>query len=176
MLVAIKAGRVKIFRVLPSGSAVTLFLFGPGDVFGLMPLLDGRAYPATAQALEQVTALVVSQADLREAFERDAYLPLAFVKLLANRLRDALDRVERSSVPEVLPRVASALNPIELPWADLKRSLRKLAPSTTSCGVPFGGYGGAFPPSRSPAGSGTRSPTLESTDLGVSVATPPERG
>ena len=109
MLVAIQAGRVKIFRVLPSGSAVTLFLFGPGDVFGFMPLLDGRPYPATAQALERVTALVVSQADLREAFERDAHVPLALVKLLANRLRDALDRVERASVPEVLPRVASAL-------------------------------------------------------------------
>jgi CRP/FNR family transcriptional regulator len=109
MLVAIQGGRVKIFRVLSSGNAVTLFLFGPGDVFGFMPLLDGRPYPATAQALEQVTALVVSEADLRGAFERDAHVSLALVKLLASRLRDALDRVERASVPEVLPRVASAL-------------------------------------------------------------------
>ncbi len=109
MLVAIETGRVKIYRVLPAGSAVTIYLFGPGDVFGFMPFLDGRPYPATAQALEDVTALVVSRTDLRAAFERDPQVALALVKLLATRLREAFDRIERSSVPEVLPRVASAL-------------------------------------------------------------------
>lgn len=109
MLVALEAGRVKIYRVLPAGSAVTIYLFGPGDVFGFMPFLDGRPYPASAQALEDLTALVVSRSDLRAAFERDPQLALALVKLLATRLREAFDRIERSSVPEVLPRVAAAL-------------------------------------------------------------------
>jgi CRP/FNR family transcriptional regulator len=110
ILVAIEKGRVKIYRVLPTGSAVTIYLFGPGDVFGFMPFLDGRPYPATAQALDEVTALVVSRPDLRAAFERDPQVALALVKLLATRLRDAFDRIERSSIPEVLPRVASALS------------------------------------------------------------------
>ena len=109
MLIAIETGRVKIYRVLPAGSAVTIYLFGPGDVFGFMPFLDGRPYPASAQALDEVTALVVSRSDLRAAFERDPQVALALVKLLATRLREAFDRIERSSVPEVLPRVASAL-------------------------------------------------------------------
>jgi CRP/FNR family transcriptional regulator, dissimilatory nitrate respiration regulator len=109
MLVAIESGRVKIYRVLPNGNAVTLYLFGPGDVFGFMPLLDGRPYPASAQALEEVTAMVVSRADLQAAFERDPGVALSLVSLLATRLREAFDRIERSSVPEVLPRVAAAL-------------------------------------------------------------------
>jgi CRP-like cAMP-binding protein len=109
MLVAIESGRVKIYRVLPNGNAVTLYLFGPGDVFGFMPLLDGRPYPASAQALGEVAAMVVSRADLRTAFERDPGVALAMVSLLATRLREAFDRIERSSVPEVLPRVAAAL-------------------------------------------------------------------
>jgi CRP/FNR family transcriptional regulator len=109
MLVAIEAGQVKIFRVLPTGSAVTLYLFGPGDVFGFMPFLDGRPYPANAQALDDVDALVVSRADLQEAFRHDPQVALALVRLLATRLREAFDRIERSSIPEVLPRVASAL-------------------------------------------------------------------
>jgi CRP/FNR family transcriptional regulator, dissimilatory nitrate respiration regulator len=109
MLVAVETGRVKIYRVLPNGSAVTLFLFGPGDVFGFMPLLDGRPYPASAQALEKVDAMVVARHDLRAAFREDPEVALALVSLLATRLREAFDRIESSSVPEVLPRVAAAL-------------------------------------------------------------------
>lgn len=109
MLLAIEAGRVKIYRVLPNGNAVTLYLFGPGDVFGFMPFLDGRPYPANARALEPVTALVMPRSALVGAFERDPKVALALVQLLGTRLREAFDRIERSSVPEVLPRVASAL-------------------------------------------------------------------
>ncbi len=109
MLVAIESGRVKIYRVLPNGNAVTLYLFGPGDVFGFMPLLDGRPYPASAQALGEVAAMAVSRADLQAAFRRDPDVALALVTLLATRLREAFDRIERSSIPEVLPRVAAAL-------------------------------------------------------------------
>ncbi len=109
MIVAVETGRVKIYRVLPNGNAVTLYLFGPGDVFGFMPLLDGRPYPASAQALEDVTAMVVTRGDLQGMFRRDPQLAVALVTLLATRLREAFDRIERSSVPEVLPRVAAAL-------------------------------------------------------------------
>ncbi len=109
ILVALESGRVKIFRDLPTGGAVTLYLFGPGDVFGFMPFLDGQPYPASAQALDEATALIVSRTDLRAAFERDPQVALAIVKLLATRLREAFARIEQSSVPEVLPRVAAAL-------------------------------------------------------------------
>ena len=109
LLVALESGRVKIFRAVPTGGAVTIYLFGPGDVFGFMPFLDGQPYPASAQALDEATGLVVSRTDLRAAFERDPQVALALVKLLATRLREAFDRIERSSVPEVLPRVAAAL-------------------------------------------------------------------
>ena len=109
ILVALESGRVKIYRSLPTGGTVTIYLFGPGDVFGFMPFLDGQPYPASAQALDEATGLVVSRADLRAAFERDPQVALALVKLLATRLREAFERIEQSSVPEVLPRAAAAL-------------------------------------------------------------------
>lgn len=108
-LVTIERGRVKIYRVLPDGHAVTIYLFGPGDVFGFMPFLDGQPYPATAQALDDVTALVVRREALLEAFRSNPQLAMALIGLLARRLREAFDRIERASVPEVLPRVAAAL-------------------------------------------------------------------
>jgi CRP/FNR family transcriptional regulator len=108
MLVSIDSGRVKIFRG-DGSSEVTLYLFGPGDTFGFMPFLDGRPYPAGAQALTAVDALVMPRAELLGAFERDPHIALTLVELLATRLREAFQRIERSSNPEVLPRVASAL-------------------------------------------------------------------
>jgi len=108
-MVSIDEGQVKIYRVLPTGSAVTVYLFGPGDTFGFMPFLDGRPYPASALALTEVRARVVSRPELVAAFGRDPHVAMALVELLATRLREAFDRIERSSTPEVLPRVASAL-------------------------------------------------------------------
>jgi CRP/FNR family transcriptional regulator len=118
MFVVLDSGRVKIYRVLPNGNAVTLYIFGPGDAFGFMPFFDGRPYPASAQALTDVEALVMPRSDLVVAFERDPGVALALVRLLATRLREAFDRIERSSLPEVLPRVAAAFSsllPTEAP-------------------------------------------------------------
>lgn len=109
MLVAIEQGHVRIFRGLGVRKAVTLYLFGPGDVFGFMPLLDGRPYPASAVALDQVTARVVRRVDLQKAFRRDPDLAQGLIRLLATRLREAFARIEQSSVPEALPLVATAL-------------------------------------------------------------------
>jgi CRP-like cAMP-binding protein len=109
MLVSLEYGRVKIYRVLRNGRAVTIYLFGPGDVFGFMPFLDGGPYPATAQALDKVEALVTPRSVLLEAFRTNPQLAVALIGLLARRLRQAFDRIERDSVPDVLPRVATAL-------------------------------------------------------------------
>lgn len=108
-LVSIDAGRVRIYRVLPTGNAITIYIFGPGDTFGFMPFLDGRPYPASALALTDVQAMAISRPELVAAFGRDPHVALSLVELLATRLREAFDRIERSSTPEVLPRVASAL-------------------------------------------------------------------
>jgi len=108
LLVCIDSGRVKVHR--GQGDAqVTLYLFGPGDTFGFMPFLDGHPYPASAQALTAVEALVMERAELAAAFRSDPGVALALVELLATRLREAFVRIERSATPEVLPRVAAAL-------------------------------------------------------------------
>ena len=75
-----------------------------------MPLLDGLPHPASAQALTEVTALVMHRTDLAAAVQRDPQIALALVRLLATRLRDAFERIGRSSTPDALPRVAAAIS------------------------------------------------------------------
>ena len=109
LLVALETGRVKIYRLLPTGRAVTVFIFGPGDVFGFLPFLDGEPYPAYAQALEDVQAQVMSRDELLAADRADPLVAVTLIGLVGRRLREAMRRIESLSSPGVLPRVASAL-------------------------------------------------------------------
>ena len=109
LLVGIESGHVRAYRTLPDGRAATLYLFGPGDVFGFLPLLDGTAYPATAETMDEVTARVMSRAKLLEALRSDAGVAATLLALFARRLREAFDRVELLSMRGALPRVAAAI-------------------------------------------------------------------
>ncbi len=109
MLVAIEAGRVKVYRSLPTGRAVTVFIMGPGDVFGFLPFLDGEPYPADAQALVDTQAQVMSRDELLAAVRLDPQVAIALIGLVGRRLREAMCRIEGPSSLGVLPRVASAL-------------------------------------------------------------------
>lgn len=109
LLVAIRSGHVKIYRLLPTGRTVTLFIFGPGDVFGFLPFLDGEPYPAYAQAVDEVVADVMPRAELVEAVRSHPDVAMTLFSLLGRNLREALDRIENHSTPGVLSRVASAI-------------------------------------------------------------------
>ena len=109
LLVAIRSGHVKIYRLLPTGRTVTLYIFGSGDVFGFLPFLDGEPYPAYAQAVEEVTADVMPRADLVKAVRSHPDVAMTLIALLGRRLREAFDRIENQSTPGVLSRVASAI-------------------------------------------------------------------
>jgi CRP/FNR family transcriptional regulator len=109
MLVALRTGRVKVYRLLPAGRAVTLFLFGPGDVFGFLPFLDGESYPAYAQALEDVEADVMPRSALFQALRAEPDVAITLIALLGRRLRATFDLVQSLSTPGARGRVAAAL-------------------------------------------------------------------
>lgn len=112
LLVAIRTGRVKIYRLLPNGRAVTLLLFGPDDVFGFLPFLDGRPYPAYAQAIDDVEAEVMPRSALLQALRTEPDLAATLIALLGERLRAAFDLIQGMSTRGVRARVAAALLPL----------------------------------------------------------------
>lgn len=110
LVVAITKGRVKVFREPPSGRPVTLYIFGPGKLFGFMPLIDGSPYPASAQTLEEVEALVLTREQLFEALEQRPTLAISLISLLGKRLRESFEHVEGISTRGTQLRVAAALD------------------------------------------------------------------
>lgn len=109
LLVFLKSGRVKIYRLLPTGKAITLYIFGKGSVFGFMPFFDDAPYPAYAQALDDSEAEVISRSGLRQAVHQDPEVAIVLMKHLARRLRDAFDAIERLQSKGTDPKVAAAL-------------------------------------------------------------------
>lgn len=108
-LVVLEQGRVKILRTQPDGRSVLLFVFGPGEVFGFLPFLDGGPYPATAVAIDAVEAKVMSRSALRAAIADDPQVAMVLLQSLGRRLRQAFDRVDDQARHDATARVAAAL-------------------------------------------------------------------
>ena len=58
----IASGRVKIFKMLPTGKDLILEIFGTGDPLGAIAAYDGRPFPASAVALEDTVCVVIPRA------------------------------------------------------------------------------------------------------------------
>src|SRR5512133_193178 len=61
------SGRVKMIQITPNGQQITLRIMTPGQTYGGIALLNPESgYPATAQAVENSTAMAWNTAQLRE--------------------------------------------------------------------------------------------------------------
>jgi CRP-like cAMP-binding protein len=80
-------GRLKITVRGTEGSATSLSVLGPGDIFGELGVLGGASRSADVLALEDATVLCIPGPVFLEAMTSSAALGLAMSKLLAQRLR-----------------------------------------------------------------------------------------
>src|ERR1041385_1951168 len=53
------SGRVKVYKHTPSGSELILEIFGPGGPLGAVAAYESRPYPASAEAIEASTCLLI---------------------------------------------------------------------------------------------------------------------
>ena len=109
VVLAIDSGHVRIYRMLPNGNAAALYLFGPGEFFGFLPMLDGGPYPATAEAVDDVRARTMSREGFFRGLRGNPSLASPLFSFLGRRLREAFDRIEVLSSRGAIPRVAAAL-------------------------------------------------------------------
>jgi len=109
VVLAIDSGHVRVYRILPNGHAAALYLFGRGEFFGFLPMLDGRPYPATAEAIDDVRARTMSREGFFRGLRENPSLVLPLFSFLGRRLREAFDRIEFQSSRGAIPRVAAAL-------------------------------------------------------------------
>jgi CRP/FNR family transcriptional regulator len=93
----IASGRVKIFKMLPSGKDLILEVFGTGDPLGAVAAYDGRPFPASAIALEDTTCLVIPRGEFFKLLEQHPTLVRGLLLGLTHRLVELTNRLAELS-------------------------------------------------------------------------------
>jgi CRP-like cAMP-binding protein len=102
----ILSGRVKIFRMTPAGKDIILEIFGPGDPLGAVAVYEGRAFPASAVALEDTSCLLIPRASFFALLQEHPSMVRGLLLGLTHRLVELTNRLTELTGGRVEPRFA----------------------------------------------------------------------
>jgi CRP-like cAMP-binding protein len=102
----IVSGRVKIFKMLPTGKDVILEVFGKGDPLGAIAVYDGRPFPASAVALEDTVCIVIPRPIFFRLLEEHPSLVRGLMLGFTVRLVEMANRLAQLSGSRIEPRFA----------------------------------------------------------------------
>jgi CRP/FNR family transcriptional regulator/CRP/FNR family cyclic AMP-dependent transcriptional regulator len=105
----IESGRVRIFAVSDMGREISIDVYGPGDLFGEMAVLDGQARSAGAVCLERTVVLTARGEDLEVLLVACPRLARNLLRILSNRLRHTSRYAQDLAFLDVTGRVARRL-------------------------------------------------------------------
>ena len=108
-LYAVTSGRVKIFKLSSEGREQILHIFGPGEVFGEVPVFAGKRFPASADAMEESRILFFPRESLINLIKRNPSIALNMLAVLSMRLRRFTSMIDDLSLREVPGRLAKHL-------------------------------------------------------------------
>jgi CRP/FNR family transcriptional regulator len=105
----VRSGRVKVLRQSRGGKEVVLELLGPGEPFGGVAVIEGRPYPASAQATEASVVLKIPREPIVALTERHPGMIREMALMIGRRLRAAHESVRSLAADPVEARLAAAL-------------------------------------------------------------------
>jgi CRP/FNR family cyclic AMP-dependent transcriptional regulator len=109
VLYIIKDGRVRIRLTSAEGQEVALAVFGAGESFGEMAILDGQPRSADAIAIDKVEVYTLQRTDFVQVVRNHPDIAIELMRLLSERIREANQMVEDLIFLDVYGRVAKKL-------------------------------------------------------------------
>jgi len=108
-LVLVRTGSVKITQLSSNGNEVILWMYGRGNVLGVLSEANGGCHPSTARAMEPTTALVWDCAILQSLTEACPRIRQNLSQVLMSRLHELEERFREVATEKVPRRLALAL-------------------------------------------------------------------
>jgi CRP-like cAMP-binding protein len=108
-LYGVLAGRIVVTVESVDGKELILNMFGPGEFFGEIALLDGKGRTATATAREASELLFLSRANFLPFLRQHHEAAVRIIAFLCERLRRTTGMVEDSAFLNVSTRLAKQL-------------------------------------------------------------------
>ncbi len=103
------SGMVKMFKASPDGREQTLYIFGPGEIFGVCAIFSDMVFPAGASALEESVLLTFKGDLVKDIAHQDPTILFNMIRVLACRLKESMALVELLALKDIPQRVASFL-------------------------------------------------------------------
>ena len=108
-LYLVAAGKIRIFKLSPSGREQVLAVEGPGSSFAELPVFDGGNYPAAASAVEDTEALFISRKDFQGFCREHPDVALKVIAVVGSRLRRLVGIIEELSFTTVRQRLIALI-------------------------------------------------------------------
>lgn len=104
-LFVVSSGRIRIYKMSPTGREQVLSIEGPGSSFAELPVFDGGNYPASASALEDTETLFISRKDFQAFCREHPDVALKVIAVVGSRLRRLVGIIEDLSFTTVRQRL-----------------------------------------------------------------------
>ncbi len=104
-LFMVASGRVRIFKMSPSGREHVLSIEGSGSSIAELPVFDGGPYPASACAVDAASLLFISRDDFRALCMEHPEIGLKVLQVVGGRLRRLVGIIEELSFTTVRHRL-----------------------------------------------------------------------
>lgn len=108
-MMAVLKGNVRISCPSPEGKEIVLAMMQPGDFFGEIALLDGKARSAEAKAITACSLAVLERRDVLDFLERHPNAWLGLVQVLCRRLRTITEQTAEVALLDLAGRLAKTL-------------------------------------------------------------------
>ena len=105
----VQVGRVKTVKVTGGGKELITGLYGPGEFFGYLPLLQRTPHADSAVAVDESELLYIPQDDFTQLLERNLAVSQQFIRLLAGRVCERETQLLAMAYSSIRRRVADAL-------------------------------------------------------------------
>jgi CRP-like cAMP-binding protein len=109
-LYVLTSGQIKLMQSNPNGQQVNLRTIHPWQMFGALGAVRAEAiYPASAQALEDSSALAIKGEFLHKMLETSPHIALDLMTLMTSYIQEMQTRYRELATERVEQRVANAL-------------------------------------------------------------------
>ena len=88
-LFVIDIGRVKISKSTSDGREQILHILNNGDIFAEVVLFDRGPYPATAEAVEDTSCLLLHNSAMEKLMQSQPMIAVKLLRVMSRRLRQA---------------------------------------------------------------------------------------
>lgn len=116
----VQRGKIKLFKSNDDGKDLTIGLYGQGEYFGYMPLLENSTYKETAEALEDSEIAVIPREEFDALIKENPLVMKKFIQILAGNITEKENQLLGLAYNSLRKRVADALMMLQKKFGDGK--------------------------------------------------------